>query len=142
MKSFKPMLLLVVVFAAGLCAGVVGDRYFVRQKVQEAATRSELLQLQVERELVTRLGLDQEQESRLRSILSSAQQQIRQVRADVRPKVRRVLSEAQQQVSELLTPEQRDRLKQLRAERIEQFRAGKGSFPLLERWRSRREEAP
>ena len=112
MKTFKSLLLVSLVFLAGVAAGVVGTRYVVRRAVGEAIAHPETVQPRIERNLAFRLRLDDDQRVKFHAILSDTHEPLQGLRKEYRPQVILVLSHANDQVAGLLTPEQRARFEQ------------------------------
>lgn len=106
MKTFKLLLLVSLVFLAGVAAGVVGTRFVVRRAVGEAIAHPETVQPRIERNLALRLRLDDDQRAKFHAILSDTHEQLQGLRKEYRPQVILVLSNANNQIAALLTPEQ------------------------------------
>jgi hypothetical protein len=102
----KSILLLVLVFMAGLVVGVVGTRIAVRHFVQRALLQPERAQLFVERDLSWKLSLDKTQRVKLHEILSDSRVQLREVRQQIQPQTAQIFSNANAQITAMLTPEQ------------------------------------
>lgn len=116
MKTFKSILLLVLVFFAGGVTGVVVTRAVVRHMVRTAILHPEEIQLVMERNLTRRLGLDREQQMKLHQILSDAHGQLRDLRQQYHPQLVEVFSNADQQITLMLTPEQQARFEKVKSE--------------------------
>ncbi|MFZ0829119.1 MAG: hypothetical protein WAO02_17030 [Verrucomicrobiia bacterium] len=112
MKTFKLLLLVALVFLAGVVVGVVGTRAVVRRVVGEIILHPETVQPRMERNLTLRLRLDDDQRVKLHAILSDTHEQLQGLRKEYRPKVILVLSKANDQITALLTPEQQARFEQ------------------------------
>jgi hypothetical protein len=102
----KSILLLVLVFAAGIVVGVVGTRTVIRHFVQRAIAQPERFQLYVEREMKWKLRLDDSQQVKLHAILTDSRGQMRELRQQIHPQMVLVWSNADTQISAMLTPEQ------------------------------------
>lgn len=109
MKNWKSLLLLALVFVAGLAVGVVGTRIVVRRAVQQAFLHPERAQSLLERNLARRLRLDNEQQVKLHAILTQTRGQLSDLRQQVRPQAAAVLRDADQKITALLTPDQQAR---------------------------------
>lgn len=109
MKNWKSILLLVLVFFAGLAVGVVGTRVVVRRVVQQALTHPERMQSLMERNLTRRLRLDDEQQVKLHEILTDARGQLTDLRKQFQPQAAVVLTDTDQKINALLTPAQQVR---------------------------------
>ena len=112
MKTFKLLLLVLLVFLSGVVSGVVGTRIVVRRVMGEVILHPETVQPRIERTLAFQLRLDNDQRAKLHVILSDAHEQLQALRKEYRPQVILVLSHANDQVAGLLTPEQRARFEQ------------------------------
>jgi len=109
MKNWKSLLLLVLVFFAGLAVGVVGTRIVVRRVVQGAIAHPERVQTYMERNLTRRLRLDNDQQVKLHDILTDTRGQLTSLRKEFQPQAAEVLTDADKKISALLTPEQQER---------------------------------
>ena len=109
MKNWKSLLLLALVFFAGMAMGVVGTRMVVRHVVQQAIAHPERMQLLMERNLTRRLRLDNEQQVKLHTILTDARGQLRGLRQEFQPQAAAVLRDTDGKITALLTPEQQAR---------------------------------
>jgi len=113
MKQLKPILLLVLVFVAGMFVGVVGTRATVHRWIQEAVQNPVVLQRSIEKRLTQRLKLDKKQQAEVRRTLAQAQQEIKDLRTEFRPRHVTILSNAQASVEAVLTPEQRAKFEKM-----------------------------
>ena len=109
MKVWKSLLLLTLVFVAGVAVGIVGTRVFVRQVVQAAIVHPERAQMTVERNFTWRLQLDTDQQTKLHSIMADTRKQLAVLRRQYQPQVTNVLRDADQKISALLDPGQQAR---------------------------------
>lgn len=118
--------LLVLALLLGTATGVALDRLVLRPDVAlsgEAprAERGERHDGRGSREryhaqLARELGLSAEQEARVDSILQRQQEKLRQLDRDLRPQYKVIFEETRAEIDAVLSPEQRERLAQLRAE--------------------------
>ena len=115
MKNWKSILLLALVFLAGMAVGVVGTRIAVRHAVQQAVGHPERAQLVMERVLTRRLGLDREQQRQLHAILTETREQMTALRKEYQPRTSALLHDTDQKISALLTPEQQTRYEKIKA---------------------------
>lgn len=106
MKIWKSILLLALVFFAGLAVGVVGTRIVVRHVVRQAIMHPERMQSLMERNLTRRLQLDSDQQVKVHAILTDTRGQLSNLRKQFQPQAAKVLHDADQKISALLTPEQ------------------------------------
>lgn len=109
MKKWKSILLLALVFFAGLTVGVVGTRVVVRHFVQQALTHPERVQSLMERNLARRLRLDNDQQVKVHAIMTDARGQLTSLRKEFQPQAAEVFHATDQKISALLTPEQQAR---------------------------------
>jgi hypothetical protein len=116
MKNFKSILLLALVFFAGMVIGVVVTRAVVRHIVNTAILHPEKVQTVMERKLTRNLRLDNGQQVKLRQILSDAHAQLQGLRQQYRPQLSGVFSNANAQINSMLTPEQQTRFEKLKSE--------------------------
>jgi len=116
MKLFKSLLLLALVFFAGIVVGVVGTRAVVRHVVREVILHPDRAQAFMEHNLTRKLKLDNEQQVKLHQILTAAHAQLKDLRSEYQPQFFAVVSNASQQITGILTPEQQARFEKLRAE--------------------------
>jgi uncharacterized membrane-anchored protein YhcB (DUF1043 family) len=114
MKKWKPILLLALVFFAGLAVGVVGTRLVVRRVVQQAIAHPEKVQFLLERNLKRRLRLDNQQQVQLHTILTDTREQLTTLRQQFQPQAAQVMRGADQKISALLTPEQQARYQKIK----------------------------
>jgi len=143
MKYLKPIVLLLLVFMAGISVGVVGTRYEIRRSIRQAVRQPELVRLRIERDLTRELALDPAQQTKLDEILVDTQQQVTIARQERLPRFRAILAETQKRISEILTPEQRQKFEKIQAEYGLFAPRGQGSvFPRLQKLRNRQEETP
>ena len=143
MKYLKPIVLLLLVFMAGISVGVVGTRYEIRRSIRQAVRQPELVRLRIERDLTRELALDPTQQAKLDEILVNTQQQVATARQERQPRFRAILAETQKRISEILTPEQRQKFEKIQAEYGLFSPRGQGSiFPRLQKLRNRQEETP
>jgi len=143
MKYLKPIILLVLVFAAGIAVGVVATRFSIRNSIKQAVQQPTMVRFRIVRDLSRQLDLDVSQQTKLDEILISTQQQIATARKERFPRYRLIFADTQKRVSEMLTPEQRVKFEKIQSEYGLLSPGGsKGSaFPLLQKLRNRREEA-
>jgi len=106
MKNWKSILLLFLVFFAGIAVGVVGTRMVVRRMVQQAVNHPERVQFFMEGRLKGRLRLDREQQIQLHNILTDARGQLGSLRKEFQPQAAQVIHDTDVKISAMLTPEQ------------------------------------
>jgi Spy/CpxP family protein refolding chaperone len=116
MKNWKSILLLVLVFLAGIGVGALGVRVAVRRAVQLALAHPERGQLQTERSLAKKLWLDETQRQQLHKIMTEARGQLRDLRRDFQPQILAVTQAAEKKIAGLLTAEQLTRYEKIKKE--------------------------
>ena len=116
MKAFKLLLLLALVFLAGVAAGVVGTRIAIRHWVNTAIQRPQNFQMLLERNLRWQLHLDARQRVEVHRILTDARVQLRDLRQEYRPQAVAMLTNTEAQISAILTPEQQARFEKIQQE--------------------------
>ena len=116
MKHWKSILLLGLVFLAGIGVGALGVRVAVRRAVQQAVAHPERVHLLAEHNLARKLRLDEAQRGQLHEIMTAARGQLRELRRDFQPKLSAVTQDTEEKISALLTPEQLARFKKIKKE--------------------------
>ena len=116
MKTFKSLLLLALVFVAGIAMGVIGTRLVVRHMVQIAVTQPDEIQSLLERNLARKLRLEPGQQLKLREILTQTHTKMADLRHEYRPQMLLILTGADNRITEMLTPQQRARYEKMKAE--------------------------
>ena len=106
MKRWKSILLLTLVFFAGIVFGVVGNRAVTRHFTQIAIAHPERVQMRIERGLTRRLQLSADQQAQLHAILTDTRSQMKTVREEFRPKVQAIYQETDTKIDAILTPDQ------------------------------------
>lgn len=114
MKLWKSILLLALVFAAGIAVGVVGTRIAIRRLVQQAVVHPEKAQFALERSLTRRLRLDNDQQVRIHAILTDTRGQLGALRQEFQPQAAEVLRGADRKITALLTPAQQARYERIK----------------------------
>ena len=110
MKTFRLLLLVGLVFLAGVAAGVVGTRVVLRHWVHSAIQRPQVVQTFIERRLKWQLQLDADQQAQVHQILADARGQLRELRQEQAE----IISNADAKISAILTPAQRERFEQMK----------------------------
>jgi hypothetical protein len=109
MNSFKPWLVLFLVFAAGFAGGVVTTRAVVRRAILSAAAHPESLQARIERRLDARLQLNDDQRDHVHQVLKDTQRDLRDLRLKYQPELVTVVDRGESNINAVLTPVQRRR---------------------------------
>jgi hypothetical protein len=114
MKPWKSLLLLALVFFAGLAVGVVGTRLAVRRAVQQAIVHPEQAQTFVEHSLTRRLRLDPGQQTQIHAILTDTRQRLGILRQEIQPRAAEIWQDTDRKISTLLTPDQQARYEKIK----------------------------
>jgi hypothetical protein len=122
MKTFKLIVLIGLIFAAGFLGGVVTTRIAVRHFIQRAIAHPELVREWIERGLDRRLKLDTEQQTQVHEILLDAHTHISDLHQQYQPQFAGIIGSAQEKISAILTPEQQKQFERYREEHREIFR--------------------
>jgi hypothetical protein len=140
MKYLKPIIVLVLVFIAGISVGVVVTRTIIKRDIRRAIVQPELVRLRIERELTRELVLNAAQQRKLDEILITMQQEIAKARKEGQPRLRPILAGAQQRLNEILTPEQQEKFEKYQAEYGVFSFGGQGqNFPRLQKLKKLRD---
>lgn len=108
----------VLVFLAGLAAGVYLGTLQSHKQQAEVAPRRPLAE-RVRARMEAQLGLTPEQVSKTSPIFEKTALSLDGIRTETANRVRQTLATADQELFPLLTPEQREKLKSIQAERAE-----------------------
>lgn len=121
--------LLLAVFALGAAAGVLADRKLVRHDENRRGERSGRVPSWLSRpesehrkywsRIHDRLELTQEQRAAVDTLLSRRARQLEAARHQMEPEMLRIMQETRAQIDSVLTPEQRQKLEEIRKERRE-----------------------
>ena len=127
MKKWKSILLLLLVFSAGLAVGVVGTRVVVRRAVQHAMMNPERVELVMERNLTRRLQLDNDQQAKLHTVLTDTRAQLTDLRKQYQPQAAEIWRGAGTKISAFLTSEQQAKFSKIKEQgwpALRRLRAG------------------
>lgn len=113
----KPVALLVVgaLFLVGVLVGVVATHAFYAWQLHRPGGLAALGLHVLGNRLERQLDLSDEQEKEVDAILADTRRELMQVRHDTVPRLLAVRDRSFARIDALLTPEQRERLKQFRA---------------------------
>lgn len=114
MKRWKSILLITLVFFAGIVLGVVGTRAATRHFTRLAITHPERVQFAIERSLTRRLRLDADQQTKLHTILTDTRSQMKTLREEFRPRVQAIYSETDTNIEAILTPDQQAKYEKIK----------------------------
>lgn len=127
MSKWKPALALLLVFFAGMVAGVVGTRIVVRQvatamlKDPEFADRVKTRQTdmalrQMELQLARRLNLGPMQRQRVRDILAEMRGQMKLINEEFQPRRAQIVTNVETQIDLVLNADQKAEFEKLKEE--------------------------
>ncbi len=117
MKKLKPILLIVLVFASGVVAGVVGTRLVVRRMVQTAFQNPEIIRERIENDLAVELSLTPEQRPKVHEVIIRSHEEIRKLREDLQPRFIETMKRAENEIAATLTPEQKEKFEKMAKEK-------------------------
>lgn len=118
MRNYKAIIGILLVFILGAASGAFITQMVHRDR-QEAflhgdpATREEA----IVRRLTSKLGLDQQQQMQVRSIIHANHQAMQEVRRKSRPQIEAILEQGQKGINAILRPEQQEKFQKIIAER-------------------------
>jgi len=120
MKSIKPVVGLLLVFALGAASGslvtyMVGQSRIETILVGGPRAREDVLISRLTRQL----DLDSQQREQVTAIIHETHEEMRQIRQKTRPQIEALLTDSQLRISSLLRPEQQEKFKKIVAERKE-----------------------
>ncbi|HEU6447125.1 MAG TPA: hypothetical protein VFV23_01650 [Verrucomicrobiae bacterium] len=127
MKNFKSILLLILVFLAGIAVGIVGTRIVVRRMVEQAILQPGKVQSLAEARLTRKLNLNPQQREKLHGIFQDMHGELKGLRHEYEPQAIKILSRANDQINAMLTPEQQALYEQWKREDHPLLRAIKQS---------------
>jgi periplasmic protein CpxP/Spy len=124
----QAVVVLAFVAAAGALVGILGDRLLAQQREAEVVAapgrgpmggmRPEMGPMRYGDRLARRLELSTDQRAQIDSILAQEQQRIRALSREFQPQFRAIAEQTRERVEAVLTPDQRDRLRTMREERM------------------------
>jgi hypothetical protein len=117
MKRLKPILLLVVVFLAGIVVGATATRVAVKKFVDRVVNRPEAIQRSVERDLTRKLHLRAEQQAKVHDITMRAMEQMKTLRDEFHPRLTEIITRSEQEVRAVLDEEQKQKFDKFVRER-------------------------
>lgn len=109
MKSpkLRPVLLLCVVFVAGVIVGATATRVAVKKFVDRVINRPDAIQQTIERDLTRKLKLRPEQRQRVHEIATRCTQEMKSLRAEFQPKLNGIIAKSEQEVRAILDEDQK-----------------------------------
>ena len=118
----KPILLLLLVFFAGIAVGVIGTRVAIRQMMHRFTHDPSAIRDRIEKELSDDLRLSPEQRKQVHEIMVQSHEQMKQLRAEFQPRFMEVTGKAEKEIAAVLTPEQQVKYKKLLQDRKQLWR--------------------
>ena len=113
-KNWKAWLGLVLVFFAGIVAGVVGTRVVTRRVIQAVIQHPDLVRERIEHDLVRRLKLTPDQQAKVHITLTETQRELGDLRTEFQPRFVVIMTNAQSRISDVLTPEQQKKFEKIK----------------------------
>lgn len=113
MKALKVILVLGLVFAAGIVVGAVGAKYAVQQVVEQAARRPDELRNRLEREFVRELNLTPEQRPKVHEILVRRHEELAAVRKNFQPQLGAIIRRSERELRAVLDETQQEKFDRL-----------------------------
>jgi Spy/CpxP family protein refolding chaperone len=116
MTKWKAILIIALIFGAGVTLGISGTKMMVREAVNQTLTQPDQVRDRIERNLALRLRLDPVQRRRFHQVLIESRDEMQQVRRETQPRLIAIVSNAESRISTILGPEQQRQFDRLRAE--------------------------
>jgi len=110
MKVLKIFILLGLVFAAGVIAGVAGTRFAVKKVVEQATQKPEVMRIRLEVQLARELKLTPEQRPKVHEIVGRGFDDLQQLRHDFQPRLGGILKRSEREIREVLDERQKLKL--------------------------------
>lgn len=115
MKRVAAVSAVLAVLILGVLVGVLGTHLFYAQKFRQPGSFSAVAGRFFAERLDRELALTEEQRQRIATILAQTRREAGALREELRPRIGALMDGAAERISEVLTPEQRERFRQLRA---------------------------
>jgi hypothetical protein len=131
MNKWKPILVVALVFAAGVTLGVSGNRMMLRAAVRETLVQPDRVRERIELNLAWKLRLDPMQRRRLHQVVVESREQVLQLQRETQPRYLAIASNAQARINTFLNPAQQRQFEKLRAENRRLLPLGPLPPPLL-----------
>jgi len=112
----KSILLLGLMFVAGVVAGAVGTRVVAGRLISRAAQNPEIVRSRIEVQLTRELKLRPDQRARVRDITMRSMQQLKELRRDVHPRVQQIIARSQQEIRSVLDDAQQSKFDRIMRE--------------------------
>ncbi|NVN91484.1 MAG: hypothetical protein HXX11_12910 [Desulfuromonadales bacterium] len=118
MKSFKPVIGVILVFMLGAASGSLATYMVFRSQCETSSGGSpHSRESMLLKRLTGQLELDSQQQERVMGIIHETHGKIRQIRQKMHPEIEVVLKESQQRISALLRPDQQVKFMKIIEER-------------------------
>jgi hypothetical protein len=147
-SKFKPWLLLVLVFFAGIATGIIGTRHVIRNFGPRLIGNPDWIRDRMERELGSELSLNAEQQAKVHKIFQDSQRDLGELRKEFGPRFGEIMKRSEKQIEEVLTLEQQAKYEKFLQEKKALWRPPGnspkppfGGRPLLDRNGQRRPPA-
>lgn len=125
MKKLKSILLLGLVFVAGIVVGAIGVRAGVKKFVDRVMNQPEKIQVAIERDLTRKLKLRQEQQLKLHEITTRSMEEMKGLRAEFQPRLMAIFTNSESEVRGILDEEQKVKFDRIVRERARKSGATK-----------------
>lgn len=120
-SKLKPLLLLVLVFVAGIAVGVLGTRVVARKLIAHRVNPDWIAD-RMERELAADLSLTAEQTNKVHEIFIESRRQLQELRQQFGPRFGEIMKDAEKKIADTLTAEQKVKYEVLLKEKKAQWR--------------------
>ncbi len=105
--KFWIVLSLLVVFAAGVAAGIFSEKYLISKKLgRERRTGSHFPSLEM---MAQELGLSQEQKERIKEIFKSNEERLKGLRSSMHEHLSEIRTQLKTEIESVLNPEQKQK---------------------------------
>ncbi|MBM3888895.1 MAG: hypothetical protein FJ388_07175 [Verrucomicrobia bacterium] len=119
MKKSIAIILVLLVFALGAAAGLLGAKWFIEYRMHYALSSPKALAEVVTIRMSAELGLDGDQRRQLAPIVDETRRDLLKLRAQVQPQLEEIFTHSEGKIRALLRPDQQkhfDELVRLRKE--------------------------
>ena len=113
MKKWKAILVLGLVFGAGILVGVGGTRLVITGIIHRVAKNPDLIRIRLEQDLDRKLRLDATQKLKVHEEMLEAHRKLKDLRVEFQPQFAQIMGSARSNITAVLTPEQREKFEQL-----------------------------
>jgi Spy/CpxP family protein refolding chaperone len=120
-SKLKPVLLLALVFFAGIAVGIIGTRAATRHFFAHRINPDWIAD-RMERELASELSLTADQTNRIHEIFQESRRELQELRKQFGPRFGEIMKEVEKKIGETLSPEQNAKYEKLLKEKKAQWR--------------------